>query len=97
MPVYHELMGRLWRVAAVCAAALTVFVARAQLIEFESGGLKYQALTKEGLTIMVAPLPSHVRSVYRLQVAIQNGGKSPFTIVPKILSTVLNPVVEVSA
>jgi hypothetical protein len=76
-------MGRLWRVAALCAAALTVSTAKAQLIEFESGGLKYHALTKEGLTIMVAPLPSHVRSYTVLQVAIQNGGKSPFTIRPE--------------
>ena len=34
-----------------------IFTANAQVIEFESGGLKYQALTKDGLTIMVAPFP----------------------------------------
>ena len=54
-------MGRLWRVAVVCAAALALCSADAQVIEFESGGLRYQALTKDGLTIMVAPLPTHVR------------------------------------
>jgi hypothetical protein len=76
-------MGRRWRSVVVCAAALTVLTANAQLIEFESGGLKYQALTKDGLTIMVAPLPSHVRQYTVLQVAIQNGGKAPFVIRPE--------------
>jgi hypothetical protein len=75
-------MGRLWRVA-LCAAALFVALAGAQVIEFESGGLKYQALTKDGLTIMVAPLPSHVRDYTVVQVAIQNGGRTPYTIRPE--------------
>ncbi len=76
-------MGRRWRAGVLYAAALAVFTASAQLIEFESGGLRYQALTKEGLTIMVAPLPTHVRQYTVLQVAIQNGGKSPFIIRPE--------------
>ena len=63
-------MGRRWRAGVLCAAALAVFTANAQLIEFESGGLRYQALTKDGLTIMVAPLPAHVRQYTVLQVAI---------------------------
>ncbi len=45
----------------------------AQVIEFESNGLKYQTLTKNGLTIMVASLPSHVRQFTILQVAVSNG------------------------
>src|SRR5204863_5809120 len=53
MLVYHGLMGRRWGAFARCAAMLPVFAAHAQLIELESGGLKYHALTKEGLTIMV--------------------------------------------
>jgi hypothetical protein len=75
-------MGRLWRVAWF-AAALVSANAGAQVIEFESGGLKYQALTKDGLTIMVAPLPSHVRDYTVVQVAIQNGGTTPYTIRPE--------------
>src|SRR5215210_43451 len=76
-------MGRRWRIAAACAAALIVSSANAQLIEFESGGLKYHALTKDGLTIMVAPLPSHVREYTVLQVAIQNGSKTVCTVRPE--------------
>lgn len=65
--------------------ALFVLVcsAQAQLLEFESGGLKYQALTKDGLTIMVAPLPSHVRGYTVVQVAVSNGGNAPYTIRPE--------------
>ena len=46
---------------------------RAQIIEFESGGLKYKTLTHNGVTIMFASLPTHVREYAILQVAISNG------------------------
>ena len=58
----------------------------AQIIEFESGGLKYQTLTKNGLTIMVASLPSHVRDYSILQVAISNGSPIPWTVKPEDFS-----------
>ncbi len=75
-------MGRLWRVALLATLLVSVN-ADAQVIEFESGGLKYQALTKDGLTIMVAPLSAQVRDYTVVQVAIQNGGKTPYTIRPE--------------
>jgi len=75
-------MGRLWRVALLAMLLVSVN-ADAQVIEFESGGLKYQALTKDGLTIMVAPLSAQVRDYTVVQVAIQNGGKTPYTIRPE--------------
>jgi hypothetical protein len=76
-------MGRLGRAVVVYAATLAWCVSHAQVIEFESGGLRYQALTKDGLTIMVASLPTHVREYTVLQVAIQNGGKSTYVIRPE--------------
>jgi hypothetical protein len=57
-------------------------MAVAQPIEFESGGLKYQTLTKNGLTIMVASLPSHVREYSILQVAISNGSPVAWMVKP---------------
>ena len=54
----------------VALFVLITATAPAQVIEFESGGLKYQTLTKNGLTIMVASLPSHVR-----QFTIRAGGR----------------------
>jgi hypothetical protein len=55
----------------------------AQVIEFESGGLKYQTLTRGGLTVMFAQLPSHVREYSILQVAISNGSKTPCVLKPE--------------
>lgn len=55
----------------------------AQVIEFESNGLRYQALTRNGLTIMLAPLPSHVREFTVLQVAASNGSKTAQAIKPE--------------
>ncbi len=69
---------------AVCVLAdLTSY---AQAIEFESGGLTYQALTKNGLTIMVAKLPSHIREYAVMQVAISNGSQVPWTVKPEDFS-----------
>ncbi len=57
--------------------------ARAQVIEFESGGLKYKALTRNGLTIMVANLPAHVREYSIIQVAVSNGSQISWTVKPE--------------
>ena len=54
-----------------------------QIIEFESGGLKYQTLTKNGLTIMVAELPAHVQDFSVVQVAVSNGSKMPYAVKPE--------------
>jgi hypothetical protein len=45
----------------------------AQTLEFESGGLKYHALTRGGVTVMVAPLPTRILGYAILQVAVSNG------------------------
>lgn len=54
-----------------------------QVIEFESNGLKYQTLTKRGVTVMFAHLPLHVREFSILQVAVSNGSPGPYTIRPE--------------
>jgi hypothetical protein len=58
----------------------------AQVIEFESNGLKYQTVTKRGITVMVARLPGHVRELSILQVAVSNGSPGPYTIRPEDFS-----------
>jgi hypothetical protein len=55
----------------------------AQVIEFEANGLKYKTLTKNGVTIMFAPLPSHVREYSIIQIAVSNGSKISWTIKPE--------------
>ena len=54
---------------------LTVFAAEssAQVLEFWSNGLRYQALTRGGLTVMYARLPMSIRDFGVLQVAVSNG------------------------
>ncbi len=54
-----------------------------QVIEFESNGLKYQTLTKRGITVMFAHIPGRVRDFSILQVAISNGSPGPYTIRPE--------------
>jgi len=57
--------------------------ASSQVIEFESKGLKYQTLTKAGVTLMYAHLPSHIRGYATLQVAVSNGSGGPYIIKPE--------------
>jgi hypothetical protein len=64
---------------ALCAGA----VASAQVIEFESGGLKYQTLSKSGVTIMYAPLALQVREYSIVQVTVTNGSKAACTVRPE--------------
>ncbi len=58
----------------------------AQVIEFESNGLKYQTITKGGVTLMVARLPGHIHELSILQVAVSNGSAGPYTIRPEDFS-----------
>ena len=64
-------------------AILLLAPARGQILEFESAGLKYKALTHNGVTIMFAPLPLHVRDYAILQVAVSNGSSLPWAIRPE--------------
>jgi len=75
------LPGRAIGVALACLALALPTLA--QVIEFESGGLKFQALTRNGLTIMVAALPAHVREYSILQVAISNGSQVSWVVKPE--------------
>ena len=67
------------------ALALVLWVGRghAQVIEFESNGLKYLTLTKSGVTIMFATLPQRLRDYAIIQVAVSNGSKAPYIIRPE--------------
>ena len=69
---------RLSALGACCCAL--VF---GQVIEFDSGGLHYQTLTRRGVTVMFAQMPAHVREFTILQVAVSNGSPAPYTIRPE--------------
>jgi hypothetical protein len=66
-----------WTVVLWVSAALP------QVIEFESNGLKYQTLTRNGVTVMYAHLDSHVGAYSILQVAVANGSAGPYVIRPE--------------
>jgi len=57
--------------------------AQAQVIEVESNGLKYQTLTRSGVTVMFAHLPGSLRQYAIIQVAVSNGSPGPYVIRPE--------------
>ncbi len=67
----------------MAAAVLLGSAVRGQIIEFESGGLKYRALTHDGFTIMFAVLNTRVRDYAILQVAVSNGSPVSWPIGPE--------------
>lgn len=72
------------RSAALSLLGLSLIsICQAQVIRFESGGLDYQTLTKNGVTVMFAPLPIHIREYSILQVAVSNGSKVSWSFKPE--------------
>src|SRR5690348_1263315 len=57
--------------------------AAGQVIDFESNGLHYQALTKSGVTITFAKLPPHVVYFNTMQVTVTNGSPVSWMIKPE--------------
>jgi len=57
--------------------------ARSQVIEFESKGLKYQALTRSSVTVMYAVMPNHLHEYGIIQVAVSNGSQGSYVIKPE--------------
>ena len=71
------------RPSLLLAAVLSTGALHAQIIEFESGGLKYSTLTRGGVTIMWAHLPMHIREYAVLQVAVSNGSPVSWQVKPQ--------------
>jgi hypothetical protein len=67
-------------------------------IEFQSHGLDYEALTKEGITVMFAALPPHIKDFNIIQITVTNGSPVSWTVKPSDFSfvrdggAILNPV-----
>ena len=75
------------RLLAMAGVLLTLMVAaNGQVIEFESNGLRYQTLTRSGVTVMVAPLPVPVSDYSTIQVSVSNGSQAPYVIRPEDFS-----------
>jgi len=65
---------------------MSLVAMRAQVIEFESNGLKYQTLTKSGVTVIFAQLPNPISEYSIIQVSISNGSEAPYVIRPEDFS-----------
>ncbi len=63
---------------------------RAQVIEFQSNGMTYQTLTRSGVTVMFAQLPTRVHEYTIIQAAVSNGSAGPYTIRPEDFTFVRN-------
>lgn len=68
---------------ALFVLALSVAGARAQVIEYETNGIKYQTATRAGLTVIVTHLPTQVAGFGLIQVSISNGGQTNQYVRPK--------------
>src|SRR5438105_906908 len=70
---------------AVCGFGLLACAGsvQAQVIEFESNGLKYQTLTRSGVTVMFAVMAHSLHEYAAIQVAISNGSAGPYVIKPE--------------
>jgi hypothetical protein len=67
-------------------------------LQFESHGMMYEALTKNGITVMYAPLPPHIKDFNIIQVTVTNGSDLTWIVRPADFvyirqdGTVLQPV-----
>jgi hypothetical protein len=86
--------GLVWSAALLMGLPLSL---PGQVIQFESNGLKYQTLTKRGVTVMYAHLPVHVRDFIILQVDVSNGSPGPYTIRPEDFTFVREDGIAVRA
>jgi hypothetical protein len=67
--------------ASACILLATATAAASgQVIRFESGGLEFQTLTKNGVTIMFAPIPIQIREYNILHIAVSNGSRISWNV-----------------
>ena len=57
-------------------------------MEFQSHGLDYEALTRNGITVMMALLPPHIKDFNVVQVTVTNGSLVSWTVKPSDFSFV---------
>jgi hypothetical protein len=72
-----------WLGVSLLTSLLAGVCAQAQVIEFESNGLKYQTLTRSGVTVMFAVMPQRLHEFAIIQVAVSNGSRAPYIIRPE--------------
>src|SRR3954447_11203148 len=93
------MLRRMRRLFALCAALLTAAAGFAQVIEYEANGLKYQTLSRQGLTVIVTHMPNHVAGFGLFQVSISNGSDKYWMVQPEDFSYIKQevPMTAISA
>jgi len=89
-------MGMMGLFRMLAVPLLGVALLPAQVIEFESGGLRYKTLTRNGVTIMFASLPAQVREYSILQIAVLKTSDFRFERQDGTLLEPMNPRVVVN-
>jgi hypothetical protein len=74
------------RFAVICAALWAALHVYGQVIEYEANGLKYQTLSRKGLTVIVTRMPNQVAGFGLFQVSISNGSEIYWTVQPEDFS-----------
>jgi hypothetical protein len=90
---------RMRRLAVLSLALLVATLAFAQVIEYEANGLKYQTLSRKGLTVIVTHMPNHVAGFGLFQVSISNGSDMYWMVQPEDFSYIKQdvPLTAISA
>lgn len=70
---------------------------QAQVIEYMSNGMKYQTLTRSGVTVIFTHLPERIHEYTIIQAAIANGSGAPYVVRPEDFSFVRNDGTVVKA
>ena len=79
------------RLGACCLSLFVVYQwAPAQVIEYTSNGMKYQTLTRSGVTVIFTHLPARIHEYTIIQAAVSNGSTAPYVIHPEDFSFVRN-------
>jgi hypothetical protein len=83
---------QLRRFIAACVALWAAAYLYGQVIEYEANGLKYQTLSRKGLTLIVTRMPNHVAGFGLFQVSISNGSEIYWTVQPEDFSYIRQDV-----
>jgi hypothetical protein len=66
-------------------------------VDFESRGMHYEALTRDGITVMFASLPPRVKDYNIVQVTVTNGSPISWTVKPSDFSFVRQDGTELTS
>jgi len=79
----RELLIRVFYAGLIFASSLSLSSVAAQVIDFESNGLHYQAMTRDGVTVTFAKLLPRIANYSIIQVTVTNGSPVSWSVRPQ--------------